>query len=162
MHDQVSFLDERVDHRGVGDVALDEADPVTDRREAGLVARVGQRIENGHLGVRTVLEGVVHKVRADESGAASDQNAHQRRPLRYSGRSGQYPRAAAPDRAHRLLRWLRLTSDVVANEVWDVPEPPTRRPYGPRRWQLWLRLGFAALSFVILIGSGLAWASFQN
>ncbi|HEY8827879.1 MAG TPA: hypothetical protein VIM17_08990, partial [Jatrophihabitantaceae bacterium] len=50
----------------------------------------------------------------------------------------------------------------MANEVWDVPEPPVHRPDGPRRRQLGLRIVAAAASFVILIGSGLAWATFQN
>jgi LCP family protein required for cell wall assembly len=50
----------------------------------------------------------------------------------------------------------------VANEIWDIPPHPARRPDVPRRLRLGLRIGFAALSFVILIGSGLAWATFQN
>jgi LCP family protein required for cell wall assembly len=47
----------------------------------------------------------------------------------------------------------------VANEVWNVSEPPADRS---RRWRLRLRIGFAAVSFVILIASGLTWATFQN
>jgi len=50
----------------------------------------------------------------------------------------------------------------VANEVWDITEPPARRPDVRRRLRVGLRLTCAALSFVILIGSGLAWATFQN
>lgn len=50
----------------------------------------------------------------------------------------------------------------MANEVWDVPEPPAHRLGGPRRRQLRLRIVAAAASFVILITSGLAWATFQN
>ncbi|MCW2645071.1 MAG: cpsA [Pseudonocardiales bacterium] len=50
----------------------------------------------------------------------------------------------------------------MANEVWDIPPQSARRPDVPRRLRLGLRIGVAALSFVILIGSGLAWATFQN
>jgi LCP family protein required for cell wall assembly len=56
----------------------------------------------------------------------------------------------------------QLASDVVASQVWDIPPQPARRPDVPRRLRIGLRIGFAALSFVILIGSGLAWATFQN
>ncbi|MDT4981172.1 MAG: hypothetical protein QOG07_3051, partial [Pseudonocardiales bacterium] len=44
----------------------------------------------------------------------------------------------------------------MANEVWDIPPQSARRPDVPRRLRLGLRIGVAALSFVILIGSGLA------
>jgi LCP family protein required for cell wall assembly len=51
-----------------------------------------------------------------------------------------------------------------------APQPPPRGPLGgppggfrtSRRVQLGLRAAIAALSFVILIGSGLAWAAYQN
>lgn len=44
-------------------------------------------------------------------------------------------------------------------------EPPTvrpPRPAAPPRTRFWLRISIAALSFVLLVGSGLAWASFKN
>ncbi|MFN2518011.1 MAG: LCP family protein [Jatrophihabitantaceae bacterium] len=50
----------------------------------------------------------------------------------------------------------------MAHEVWDVPAAPALHPDVRRRLRLGLRLAIAALSFVILIGSGLAWATFQN
>jgi LCP family protein required for cell wall assembly len=48
------------------------------------------------------------------------------------------------------------------NDVWDTPPQPVRRPDMPRRLRFGLRIGVAALSFIILFGSGLAWATFQN
>ena len=60
----------------VADVALDEHDPVLDRREVRPVARVGQEVVDDDVVVRVVLEPVVDEVRADEAGAAGDEKSH--------------------------------------------------------------------------------------
>ncbi|PZS28187.1 MAG: LytR family transcriptional regulator [Pseudonocardiales bacterium] len=50
----------------------------------------------------------------------------------------------------------------MANEVWNIPPQAPRRPDGRSRLALGASIGFAALSFVILVGSGLAWVTFNN
>ena len=61
---------------GIGDVAVDEGDRVADRVQAGRVGRVGERVEHGDLRIGPVGQRVVDEVRADEAGAAGDENAH--------------------------------------------------------------------------------------
>ena len=59
-----------------GDGALHERHPSGDRREAGLIAGVGQRVEHRDLDVGPVRDRVVHEVRADEAGTAGDEHTH--------------------------------------------------------------------------------------
>ena len=58
--------------------------------------------------------------------------------------SAQYPQSRHADRAHRLLGVGPLASDVVANDVWDVPGPPVRRLDGPALYGSYCGSGCAA------------------
>ncbi len=46
--------------------------------------------------------------------------------------------------------------------VVDPGDSLRRRPGGPRGWRLWVRAFCASLSLLALLGSGIAWATFQN
>ena len=60
----------------VADVALDEGDPVLDVGQVGPVAGVGQHVEGHHRVLGVVLDPVPDEVRADEAGAAGDEQSH--------------------------------------------------------------------------------------
>ena len=85
--DGVGVRHERLDHRRVGDVAAHERESrrhlrvVADRREVRLVAGVGQLVEDGDPRAVTAAEHVPHVARADEPGAAGDEQAPKRRRL---------------------------------------------------------------------------------
>ena len=68
----------------VADVSFDEDDPVVHVLEACSVARVGEQVEDDDVIVRVPLEPVADEVRADEPGAAGDEDPHRRKP---SGRT---------------------------------------------------------------------------
>ena len=75
VHDGVVGSDERLDRRGVGDVALHQLDPVGRQVGQGLGARgVGELVEHGDRGVG-VLDEVADEVGADETGATGDEEA---------------------------------------------------------------------------------------
>nr|BFF13325.1 hypothetical protein GCM10025699_46280 [Microbacterium flavescens] len=80
--DGVDLGEEPVEQGAVADVALDEgvARGVGDGGEVRLVARVGQGVEHDHLGAFEarvgVFEGASDEVRADEAGAAGDEDFH--------------------------------------------------------------------------------------
>jgi hypothetical protein len=76
---------EAVDQRRVEDVPPDEAHAAGDRVQAGLVARVGQRVQDGHLVVGVVPHRVVDEVRPDEAGAPGDKHPH---GVKLTGASG--------------------------------------------------------------------------
>ena len=57
----------RLGELAVADVALDEGDPVLDRREALAVARVRQQVVDDDVVVGVPVEPVVDEVRADEA-----------------------------------------------------------------------------------------------
>jgi hypothetical protein len=86
VHDRVALAGERpdqlLDQRGVGDVADDQAHPVLgETGEGGGGAGVGEAVQHRHARVGAG-EDVVDEVRADEAGAAGDQQVggHQRVP----------------------------------------------------------------------------------
>ena len=60
----------------VADVALDEDDPLLDRREALAVPRVREQVVDDDVVVGVPIEPVVDEVRADEAGSAGDEEAH--------------------------------------------------------------------------------------
>ena len=75
--DRVAALDRRRDGVAVVDVALDELDAV--RRQALEVLAppgVGELVEHAHRVVRVLGEPAAHEVRADEPGAAGDEQLH--------------------------------------------------------------------------------------
>ena len=59
----------------VADVSLDEDDPLLDVGEARAVSGVRQQVVDDDVVVGVPLEPVVHEVRADEPGAAGDEDA---------------------------------------------------------------------------------------
>ena len=101
VHDGVVVGDERLDHGRVGDVAHHQAHPVggelLERRRAG---GVGHLVEHRDAGVG-VRDEVVHEVRADEAGAAGDEN-----PIHapQSRRGAVVPPGAAVCQDHRHAR----------------------------------------------------------
>ena len=70
------------DTRLVGDIGLDEfiAAVAGDSQQRLQVARVGQLVEVEHLMIG-VIDQVTNQGRADETGAAGDENAHVRVPV---------------------------------------------------------------------------------
>jgi hypothetical protein len=76
VHDDVGVGDEAVDERLVGDRPLDELDLRLDCRQGRAVARIRQGVEDGDLPVRAGLADPQDEVRADEPGAAGDEDLH--------------------------------------------------------------------------------------
>ena len=80
----VRVVDERPDDRRIGDVAADEGEPgghlgvVADRREVRLVAGVGQLVEDRDPRPVTAAQDVADVARADEAGAAGDEQTARR------------------------------------------------------------------------------------
>jgi hypothetical protein len=73
VHNDVAVFDEAVDKGRVGDVALDEGEPLgVESVERGHVARVGEIVEDGHV-VIGGLEHVMHEVRTDETGSTGNE-----------------------------------------------------------------------------------------
>src|SRR5262249_46649496 len=77
------------DRLGIGDVALEEV--VLDPLEVRTVTRVGQLVEDGALAARGAQR--ARELRADESGAAGDEDAHRLRVVAPDTRAA--PRASA-------------------------------------------------------------------
>jgi len=75
VHDGVRIGEQDVDELGIDDVALDEPHAVLGEPvERGAVARVGQLVEDGDMGIG-VADDVVHEVGTDEAGAAGDEQS---------------------------------------------------------------------------------------
>ena len=73
------------DRLGIGDVALVEV--VLDAVEVRAVARVGELVEHDDLVARRGE--TAHEMRADEAGAAGDEDAHRETELAVTGRAAQ-------------------------------------------------------------------------
>ena len=71
----------RLGQLAIADVALHEHDPVLDGREVRPVARVREQVVDDDVVVRVALEPVVDEVRADEPGAAGDEEPHARKAI---------------------------------------------------------------------------------
>ena len=70
MHDRVVARHDPVEQLRVADVAVHELDTVLGQaRDVLDVARVGQRIQHGHVHVRVVVHHVMHEIRTDETAA---------------------------------------------------------------------------------------------
>ena len=70
VHDRVVARHDPVEQVRVADVAVPELDTVLGQaRDVLDVARVGQRIQHGHVHVRMVVDYVMHEVRTDETTA---------------------------------------------------------------------------------------------
>ena len=120
-------LEEPAPEVGVGDVALDERDPLLDVLEVRAVARVGEEVERDHLVLRVPVEPVVDEVRADETGRAGHENPHERK-LRRCRIGGNRPigQGAALARladllpvALDLLRAIEVEKRLVAAPLFD-------------------------------------------
>ena len=92
--DRVGAIDQWPDDGRVGDVAADEAEPggllrvVADRGEIGLVAGVGQLVDDGDLGAVAARQDIADVARADEPGTTGDeQSAEPSRRIGHVSRS---------------------------------------------------------------------------
>ena len=92
VHDDVGVSDEPVDELGVGDVALDEGDPLHRAVERSGRPGIRQRVEHGDVGLGAGREGEVDEVAADGTGPTGDENLHAPRvsagAVAPTGRSG--------------------------------------------------------------------------
>ncbi len=66
----------RLGQRAIADVAFDEVDPLLDRGQALPVAGVREQVVDDDMVVGMPFEPVVDEVRADEAGAAGDEESH--------------------------------------------------------------------------------------
>jgi len=79
IHDGIDVCHERFHERGIGDVTANERQPrgllaiFTYRREVCLVTGVRQLVEDRDPGQAVALQDLAHEARADEPGAAGDQ-----------------------------------------------------------------------------------------
>ncbi len=126
--DRVGAVDQRPDDGRVGDVAADEAEPrgllrvVADRGEVGLVAGVGQLVEDGDLGAVAAGQDVADVARADEPGTAGDEQPAEAsgsdRPCQPIGRlTGRASRPAASSAA-AISAARRSDGTVPASVQW--------------------------------------------
>ena len=73
MHHSVSLGDQLRDQLGVSDIALHEPDVFGHRCQRFAAARIGERVQHRDI---VLTHHVVHKVCADETGSAGDQQSH--------------------------------------------------------------------------------------
>ena len=75
MHDRVVARHDPVEQLRVADVAVHELDTVLGKaRDVLDVARVGQRVEHGHVHLGMIVDHVMHEIRTDETAATGHDN----------------------------------------------------------------------------------------
>lgn len=80
VHHGVGLGEQRIDERGIHDVALDELDPILGQPgQRSPVPGVGELVENRHVRIG-VRDDVVHEVGADEAGTTGHEQAGHRCP----------------------------------------------------------------------------------
>ena len=101
--DGVAALDRAPDGVAVGDVALDQLEAIGRQAlEVLAPARVGELVEHPDRVLREALEAIVDEARADEAGAAGDEQPHcrDRRPRSLGVCSSALERYSASPRRH--------------------------------------------------------------